>query len=280
MSAPMRSKRATTLHRLARTLTEQFALGGRRLGPVTAVYAASAREWTIEWTDGPTVEQVRQAARQEEPEATENLHYARHLSEGAMALGAVRLEISAAAATRGRAHISTVAVHDFWRSVPLPCTDTDRERRLVYAAIYQVRDNHRRNVADHQEICDEVAAGLAPLAQRAGVALTPIEALTAQYAFGRDRAAWHYGLAPMPTADAFRAVCSDPKASAEAIAAALTLLPDLPADATAAEDLRARQRRALRATPLLGGGLDRQPRPSTMRKSRSNPSGSSASASW
>jgi hypothetical protein len=245
----MPSRRATSLHRLARTLTEQFALGGRRLGPVEAVYAAS-REWTFEWTDGPTVEQVRHAARQEEPEATAILNFVRHLSEGAMALGAVRLEISAATATRGRAHISAVAVHDFWRSIPLPCTDTERERRLVHAAIYQVRDNHHRNFADHQEICDEVAAGLAPLAQRARVALTPIETLTAQYAFGRDRAAWYYGLAPMPIADAFKAVCADSKASAEAIAAALTLLPDLPADtAAAAEHLRARQRKALRTMP-------------------------------
>jgi hypothetical protein len=222
--------------RLARVLTDRFGLDGRRLGPVEAVYADP--EWTLEWTDGPTVEQVQRAARAE-PEAPENLRFERKLSEDAIALGAVRLAISAAS-TRGRSHISTAAVHDFWRSVPLPAPDTDRERRLVYAAVYQVHDNHRANVVDHQLICDEIARGLIPLALRSGVVLTPIETLTARYAFGRDRAAWYYGLVPMPAAAAFQAVCADTKASPENIAAALTLLPDLPATA-AADRLRARQ---------------------------------------
>jgi hypothetical protein len=232
----MPSRRDTAMHRLAEAVTDRFGLDGRR--PVEAVYADS--EWTLEWTDGPTVEQVQRAAGAE-PEAAEDVRCVRKLSEGSIALGAVRLVVSGVASARGRVPVSTAAVHGFWRSVALPAPDTDRERRLVYAAIYQVHDNHRSNVADHQEICDEIAAGLAPLAQRSGVVLTPVEALTARYAVGRDRAAWFYGLAPMPAADAFQAVCADPQASAETIAAALTLLQELPATTTAAADrLRAR----------------------------------------
>lgn len=239
---PMTSERTTAPHRLAHVLTDRFGLDGRRPGPVEAVYSDSTREWTIEWTDGPTVEQVQRAARQAEPESARNIHYVRMLSEGSIALGAVRLAISGVASTRARIHISTAAVHDFWRSVPLPASDTDRERRLVYAAIYQINENHHSNFADHQEICDEISTRLEPLAKRCGVELTPIEELTARYAFGRDRAAWYYGLAPMPAEDAFQAVCADPKASTETIAAALTLVPELPASAAAAAaGLRARR---------------------------------------
>jgi hypothetical protein len=218
------------LHRLARALTERFGLDERKLGPIEAVYSDSTLPWTLVWTDGPTVEQLRRA----EPDAAASLRYVRNLTEDSIALGAIRLAIGNAARLKGRSHISTAAVHDFWSSVPLPVPATDRERRLVYGAIYQVRDNHHANFADHQEICDEVAAGLAPLAKRTGAALNPLEALTAQYAVGRDRAAWHFGLTPMPSADAFQAVCDDPRASPEAIAAALTLQPDLPATTTAA----------------------------------------------
>jgi hypothetical protein len=237
------------LHRLAGILTEQFGLDERRLGPIEAVHSDSTGQWTLEWTDGPTVGQLRRTAQQAEPEAAASLNYVRRLSEDSIALGAIRLAIGNAAKLKGRSHISTAAVHDFWSSAPLPVPTTDRERRLVYGAIYQVRDNHHANFADHQEICDEVTAGLAPLAKRAGVALTPVETLTAQYAVGRDRAAWHYGLTPMPSADAFQAVCDDPRASTEAITAALTLQPDLPATtaAAAAAGLRARQEAAERA---------------------------------
>ncbi|MFC3493689.1 hypothetical protein [Glycomyces rhizosphaerae] len=159
---------------LARVLTDEFGLADRGHGPVEAVYSDATQDWTLEWTDGPTVEQVQRAAREAEPEATD-VRCRRRLSENSIALGAVRIALSAAAGARGRFHISTAAVHDFWRSVPLPATATDHERELVYAAIYQVRDNHHSNVADHQEICDEIALGLASLARRSGVALDPLE---------------------------------------------------------------------------------------------------------
>lgn len=160
--------------RLARVLTDEFGLADRRHGPVEAVYSDATQGWTLEWIDGPTVEQVRRAVREAEPEAVD-VRCLRNLSEDSIALGAVRIAMSAAAGARGRSSISTAAVHDFWRSVPLPAPATDRERKLVYAAIYQVRDNHHANVADHQEICDEIALGLASLAHRSGVALDPVE---------------------------------------------------------------------------------------------------------
>ncbi|MFC0842178.1 hypothetical protein ACFH04_00255 [Streptomyces noboritoensis] len=57
-------------------------------------------------------------------------------------------------------------------------------------------------------------------------ALSPIEQLTDRYATGRARIAWQQ-LAPMTALEAFSAVQADPEAGPEAIAAALTLLPEL-----------------------------------------------------
>ncbi|MEV6250143.1 hypothetical protein AB0M38_28660 [Streptomyces sp. NPDC051742] len=163
------------------------------------------------------------------------------LSENAVALGAVRLAMAQAPDGRGRPRITPRAVEAYWRETPLPAPATDREQALVYAVIYQVHDDHHRNTAAPGGICDLVASGLAPLARRAGIPLSPLETLTARYAVGPARRAWHHSLTPMDALDAFAAVRADLNAEPECVSAALTLVPHLPDDLDAAvTELRAR----------------------------------------
>lgn len=223
--------------RLLDALTDRF-------GRVEVTYDSPAGTWTVTWTEGPTVTQMRRVAEEAAPEVSERLECRRVLSEGTIALGAVRL---ATGPTRDR-RINPQTVEDFWREVTLPCPVTDRERALVYAVIYEVHDNHHRNEVDAHEICDLAASELARLARRAAVPLSPLETLTAHYASGPARRAWNVSLSPMTAENAFLAVHADPDASPEHIAAALTLLPELselselsvPLD-TATAELRARQ---------------------------------------
>ncbi|MFC9246249.1 hypothetical protein ACFT7S_20315 [Streptomyces sp. NPDC057136] len=221
--------RATRLRRLAAAVD----------GTIEAEHSGSTGVWTFVWTDGPTIEQVRSAAREADPDAAEGLRYIRRFSEDAVALGAVRLAVATTPAdARRRTEITPRAVEEFWREVPLPSPCTERERRLVYAVVYQVRDDHRRNWADPDDICRTVAqVGLAPLLRRAGGQLTPLETLTAHYAATHAHPAWRYRLAPMTATTAFQAVRDDPKATRELLVAALTLLPALPepCDSSAAE---------------------------------------------
>ncbi len=211
-----------------------------RLGQAEVAYEAGV--WTVTWTDGPPVAQVRQAAEEAAPEAVGRLECRRVLTQDTVALGAVRLATGPGPEGGGRRQISPEAVEDLWREVVLPSPATDRELGLVYAVIYEIHNNHHRNVAHAHEICDLVADGLARHALRAAVPLTPLETLTNHYASGPARRAWRFRLTPLAPADAFQAVHADPRASPEHIAAALTLLPGLPADfSTAAAELRTRR---------------------------------------
>lgn len=237
MSGPADPDRAARLRRLAAAIDER----------IEAEYADSTRAWTFAWTDGPTAEQVRRAARDAEPDAAQGLRYVRRLSEDAVALGAIRLAVAASPAdARRRPEITPRAVEDFWQDVPLPGPCTERERVLVYAVIYEVRDGHHRNEAAPDDICGLIGhLGLAPLLRRAGGELTPVETLTDHYAPTHAHPAWRYRLAPMTAEAVVRAVRDDPRATKELLAAALTLLTGRPGSsggATTAE-LRARLHR-------------------------------------
>ncbi|AVZ77868.1 hypothetical protein SLUN_36965 [Streptomyces lunaelactis] len=197
------------------------------------------------WTDGPTVDQVREASREAEPEAAEGLRYERRLSQETVALGAIRMALTPATAATGVGNGSRIcpsAIETLWQNVSRPSPRTDRERALVYAVIVQVHNDHRRNQAHDYEICELLGGtGLAPLLRRTSVLLSPIEILTDHYAPSHAHLAWKYRLTPMTAPDAFRAVHADPKASPELIAAALTLVPALTGTFdTAASELRAR----------------------------------------
>lgn len=240
----MPASRAPRLRRLAEVLTEQYGLDRHRQGPLEAEYDAATRTWTFVWTDGPTVEQVALASGTSEPEASEGLQYLRKLSETSVALGAVRLAVTATPDNvNRRPGISPGAIEALWQDVPLPVTTTAREDKLVYVVIARIHDDHHRNRAHDYEICALVNRGIAPLAHRIGVELTPIEFLTAHYAPSHAHLAWKFRLVPMTAVELFVAVREDPKASAELIAAALTLLAELPASfGAAAAGLRARVR--------------------------------------
>ena len=243
----MASDRAKRLRRLARTLTERFGLDGHRHGVVVSEWSVSARAWTFAWNDGPTVAQMRAVCRETEPEASEGLRYVRSLSQGAVALGAVRLTVSSAtSAVRRRPLVRPADVEALLRDEPFPVPRTERERALVYAVVHEVHDAHHRNRADAAEICELINQyGLAMFLRRCGAELSPAETLTAHYAASHAHPTWRYQLAPMDADVLFRAVRDDPRASAALLEAALALLPGLPAEFAAAEDeLRARRERA------------------------------------
>ncbi|MCX5393590.1 hypothetical protein [Streptomyces sp. NBC_00094] len=237
--------RAARLDELARVVTERFGLDadGYRHGPCRAEREADDDTWTLAWTDGPTVEQV---LREAGPEG-EGLPCRRRLSEETVALGAVRLATGVPWAPGGaaRPRITPEAVERLWYDVPFPRPATDRERALVYAVVYEARDNSRANRVPAGRICDLVAAtGLAPFAERMRIPLTPVELLTARYAAAHGHPAWRYRLAPLDAPTLLRAVLADRRASAELLAAALTLAsgPDGEHGAVA-DELRERLRR-------------------------------------
>ncbi|MFI6646183.1 hypothetical protein ACIBI8_00980 [Streptomyces sp. NPDC050529] len=242
----MASDRAMRLHRLARTLTERFALDAHRKphrhGVVEAEWSGSVPAWTFVWTDGPTVAQVRAACREDDPEASDGLRYARTLSEDTVALGVVRLTVSPVDGTGRRPLVRPADVEALFRDEPFPTPSTERERALVYAVVYELHDAHRSNRSRPEEICGFVGQyGLAMFLRRSGTGLTPVEVLTAHYAATHAHPAWRHRLSPMDADVLVRAVRADPRASAELITAALALLPGLPAGFDGAGDeLRAR----------------------------------------
>ncbi|MGW5677265.1 hypothetical protein ACWEV4_19655 [Streptomyces sp. NPDC003860] len=192
----------------------------------------------VVWTDGPTVEAMRRAAAEVTGARGRHTGLRRELSAEAVALGAIRMTADHATGGPGGG-IGPASVAAFLQDTPLPAATTERERALVYAVIYQVRDDHRRNTARPEDICDLVASGLGHLARR--LDLSPLELLTARYASGAARHAWQRALVPMPAKDAFLAVHRDPCARAEHVRAALAVLPEPPPELeAAAASLRAR----------------------------------------
>ncbi|PJN30729.1 hypothetical protein CG717_18245 [Streptomyces sp. CB02613] len=256
----MTSDRATRLRRLARTLSDRFGLGPHRPGAVGAEWSASARIWTFTWTDGPTVAQMRAAGLGADPTASEDVRYARTLSQDAVALGAVRLTIGAGTDPNRRPRLRPADIEVLLREEPYPAPRTERERALVYAVLYEIHNSRHRNRAGAQEICDIVNRyGLAVFLRRCGAELSPAEVLTAHYAASHAHPAWRHRLTPMDAAVLFRAVREDPRATAKLVTAALALLPGLPAECAAAEDeLRSRIERT---TPPAQRRADRSEGP-------------------
>ncbi|MFJ5709165.1 hypothetical protein [Streptomyces sp. NPDC093105] len=144
------------------------AVGGR-LGAELSATAGDVP--TLVWTDGPTVRQVTEAARALAPERAGRLAFRRELSERSVALGAIRLAQSTGSLACGLpVPVCPDAVAELWRDTPLPAPATEREDRLVYALLYEVRDDHRSNHVTPGQICDGLAVrGVAALARRMGL---------------------------------------------------------------------------------------------------------------
>ncbi|MEU5476907.1 hypothetical protein [Streptomyces mirabilis] len=227
------ANRSARLRRLAAELSEKYEIGwgqGKRIEPE---YDDTHREWTYRWTDGPTVEQVKRAARKAAREATEGLKYRRDFSQEAVALGVIRLAMDPDIEVdfRGRPYVTPTAVEELWRTVSMPRPSDAREEALATAIVTGANGNHGRGWAQAYEICKLVQEqGLAAFLGRTGAELTPIERLTARYASSPASLAWSYRLAPMTALAAFSAVQADPEARPDAVADALTLLPTLHAE--------------------------------------------------
>ncbi|MFB6508007.1 hypothetical protein ACFYXP_29600 [Streptomyces sp. NPDC002466] len=133
------------------------------------------------------------------------------------------------------------AVESLWRNVSLPAPSTPREDALVYALLYEVHDDHRRNHVTADEICTAIRRrGIAPLLLRSGAELTPAETLTARYAASHGYLAWRQRLATMPVPVLLRAVRDDPRPPPGCLAAALTLAIDSGESDTTTVELRTR----------------------------------------
>ncbi|WP_435058378.1 hypothetical protein [Streptomyces sp. bgisy060] len=240
--------RSARIRKLASALSEQFKLEHGKREWIQAEYDDRRAEWTLSWTDGPTVAQVTRAARAADKEAVEGVRYERHYSQRAYALGAIGWALAGADQLGGNGWWATSRVEEHLAKVknpgrPKPGRETDMVERLITAA-----DNGRgRNWVEGSEICGLVdKRGLSWLLIPAGkpderLPLTPLEVLTAHYAQGEKQRAWRERLTLLTELEAFAAVQADPEAPAEAVAAVLELVPDVHAAIDAAvADLHAR----------------------------------------
>lgn len=240
--------RSARIRKLAPGLSEHFGLEYGKREWIEAEYDDRRAEWTLSWTDGPTVGQVTRAARAADKEATEGLRYERRYSQQAYALGAIRRALAGEDLQGGNEWWAVSRVEEYLAKAknpgrPKPGRESDMVERLIAAA-----DRGRgRNYAQGSEICGLVdKRGLSWLLTPAGkpadwLPLTPLERLTARYARGEKQKAWWDHLTPLTELEAFAAVQADPEAPAEAVDAVLALVPDVHAAIdTAVADLRTR----------------------------------------
>lgn len=226
--------RSARIRKLATDLSEHFKLDYTKHERIEAEYDDSRAEWTISWTDGPTVGQVTRAARSTDNEVTEGLRYQRHYSQQAYAVGAIRRALAREPMQQGTDSWATIQVEEHLAKTknpgrPKPGREGDMVEHLIAAA----NRDRGRNYAAGSEICGLVdKRGLSWLLVPAGrpndrLPLTPLELLTAHYARGEKHQAWRDHLTPLTELEAFAAVQADPEAPAEAVDAVLELLPDL-----------------------------------------------------
>ncbi|TQE33102.1 hypothetical protein [Streptomyces ipomoeae] len=237
MSTKPVANRSSRLRRLAAELSEKYELDWGRGERIEPEYDDARREWTYRWFDGPTVEQVKRAARKADREATEGLKYRREFSQQAVALGVIRLAMDPDIEVDLRDHpyVTPTAVEELWRTVSKPRPRDAREEAMITAIVTTANGDRGRGWAQAYEICKLVQEqGLAVFLRRSGAELTPIERLTDRYASSPASLAWSYRLTPMTPLAAFSAVQADEKAKPEAVADALTLLPKLHAELDAA----------------------------------------------
>ncbi|WP_327258134.1 hypothetical protein [Streptomyces sp. NBC_01244] len=235
------ANRSARLRRLASALTGQFGLPWGP-GAIEPRYDEARREWNFAWRDGPTVAQVRRAAKSAEPEAAEGLLYERTLSQETYALGVLRLTLDASPADKD---FQSPGIHPFDVEKFFEKTRNPKARGREVAIVANIVAQSKASGGpgwggESQVICDHVAKkGIAGFL--AGVELTQVEALTQRYASGDAERAWRRRMAALTPLEAFSAVQADEQPPAAAVEAALALLPELHAALdTAADRLRTR----------------------------------------
>ncbi|MER8184547.1 hypothetical protein [Kitasatospora sp. NPDC094015] len=231
-------QRGPSARRLADRLTAQYRI------PIEPQYDPGSRRWTLRWYDGPPVSAVRAALGKLGTEAARML-VRRDLTTRALALAAIR-ETRAGAMHRWvgswgqRYHLEQILADR-----PFPDrTDGPREAAMLERLLQAATDAHGRWPHPDENKAFELVARngvawllpddrLAGPEDRQGIALSPLEYLTARYAAGVHRTAWETALATMPLRAAVIAARDDTAATPDAARAALTLLPDLRTELTA-----------------------------------------------
>ncbi|MGE7438482.1 MULTISPECIES: hypothetical protein [Kitasatospora] len=213
-------------------------LGTRHRTPIETWFDSERRRWTLRWYDGPSVAVIKTELARVTP-ATSQVLVRRDLTTRALALAAIR-ETRAGAMRRRvgswgqRYHLEQV-VGD--RPHPERAADPREEAMLERLLAEATTGDGQWAVPDESRAFDLIARdGIAWLlpshrltapGEPAGLALDPLELLTARYAQGVHRTAWETALTTMPLRAAITAAQADPDPDPDTARAALALLPTL-----------------------------------------------------
>ncbi|MGK4585552.1 hypothetical protein [Kitasatospora sp. HPMI-4] len=213
-------------------------LGTRHRTPIETWYDSERCGWTLRWYDGPSVAAIKTELGRVTDPGTEVL-VRRDLTTRALALAAIR-ETRAGAMRRRigswgqRYHLEHV-IGD--QPHPERPADPREEAMLERLLAEATAGDGPWSVPDESRAFDLIARDgiawllpshrLAAPGEPAGLALDPLEFLTARYARGVHRTAWETALTTMPLRTAITAAQADPDPGADAARAALALLPTL-----------------------------------------------------
>lgn len=231
MPTPSPSQQAR-VHRLAERI------GTQHRTQIEPLYDPARRSWTLRWYDGPTVAAVRALLDRDGPRNAE-VSARRDLTTRALALAAIR-ETRAGAMRRWvgswgqRYHLEQV-LHE--RPHPERAGSPREEAMLERLLRTATTDSGRWAVPDESRAFELIARDgiawllphhrLAAPGETDGLALDPLEFLTARYATGVHRTAWETALTTMPLRAAIAAAQADSAPTPDAAEAALVLLPTL-----------------------------------------------------
>ncbi|WP_145796758.1 hypothetical protein [Kitasatospora atroaurantiaca] len=218
-------------------------LGAQHRTPIEPLYDPGRRGWTLRWYDGPAVATVR-AALDRDGQVGAKALARRDLTTRALALAAIR-ETRAGAMRRwvgswGQRYHLEQMIGD--RPYPERAGNPREEAMLERLLRTATTGTGRWAVPDESRAFELIARDgiawllphhrLAEPGETGGLALDPLEFLTARYATGVHRTAWETALTTMPLREAIAAAQTDSDPSPDAARAALTLLPTLRAQVT------------------------------------------------